>query len=112
MSTASLDCPSPKNYYMSLGNGVEVWKKVIVNSLDFNSLETSWLVLNRNIEFLCKISGILPGFTTAERSTFIQKERFSGREDIDIMANGDIVEGNSSGLGCGKEWILDDVRHP
>lgn len=91
---ANLRILLPQNYYMSFSNGAEVKKLVIVNSLDFESLQATWHVISRNIDFLLIEASIQSDFTSDWREKFLCDEELAGTDDLGILENGDLVDGN------------------
>lgn len=91
---ANMRISLPQNYYMSLGNRTEVRKLVIVNSLDFDTLQATWPVITRNIDFLLKTAGIQNGFTSDWWAKFLHDKELAGADDFGILENGDLVVGN------------------
>lgn len=110
---ANLRIMLPQNYYMSLSNGAKVRKLVIVNSLDFESLQATWPVISRNIDFLLKASGIQIRFTSKWREKFLRDEDLVGGDDLGILESVELMGGNDWGFGLGEEWLpttIDSLR--
>lgn len=109
---ANLRIPLPQNYYMSLSNGAKVKNLVIVNSQDFESFQAIWPIISKNIEFLLKAGGLQSDFTSNWRAIFLYGEDIVVTDDLGILENGDLVDGNNWGFGLGEEWYPKDYWLP
>lgn len=58
------------------------------------------------------MAGIQSGFTLNWRAILLCGEDLVVTDDLGILENGDLVDGNDWGFGLGEEWYPNDYRHP
>ncbi|GLJ44255.1 hypothetical protein SUGI_0924970 [Cryptomeria japonica] len=95
---------------MSMGNGVEVRKFIIVQILEPERLQQSWPKKNQNIALILQIIGIEAGPISGSFTNYVREEGLIECKDIGIDEHGFELGKNDWGLGLGEEWIPNDYK--
>lgn len=92
----------PQNYYMSLGNGLEVPKFIVVLLLKSMELKKLWREIERNITFIMHAIGISRNQLEGWVQEYVNVEGIEGK----FWA----IDDEDWELGAIEEWFENDFR--